>query len=162
MAHWYALYTKPHKELQVRSFLKSEGYEVYLPTIGVRRRGRQKVVPFLSCYLFARLSGPVDFPAVRWSPGLRRIVRFGSRPATVPDSVISLMRERLARLQEAGCPVHSFRRGDRLRIMSGPFTDLEAVFEESLSSRDRGKILVDFLGRWTRCEIEIDSLKKVR
>ncbi|NIQ80044.1 MAG: hypothetical protein GTN93_18530 [Anaerolineae bacterium] len=48
-----------------------------------------------------------------------------------------------------------------MTIRSGPFADFEAVYEEGLSSGDRARILVDCLGRWTRCEVSIDSLRKV-
>ncbi len=158
---WCALYTKPRKECQVCSFLEEEGYKVYLPTIPVRRRGRVVTVPFFSCYLFARLNGALDFSAVRWTPGLRRIVTFGDQTAVVPDDVISFLRERLATLRESHCPVPRFKRGDRVRIRCGPFADFEGVFEQGLTSRDRAKILVDFLGQWTRCEVDIDSIKRV-
>jgi transcriptional antiterminator RfaH len=159
--HWYALYTKPHKEQQVSSLLKSKGYEVYLPAVQVRRRGQEKTLPFFSCYLFARMNGTGDLSSVRWTPGLRSVVNFGGQPALVPDEVVSLTRERLARMQEFGYPLHGFKHGDRVQIKSGPFADYEALFDEDLSSRDRARILVDCLGRWTRCEVEIHSLKRL-
>ena len=83
MKHWYALYTKPHKEHQVSSILESQGFKTYLPTIQVRKNSRRKTRPFFSCYLFIRMD-PVDaLPEVRWTPGLRRIVSFGQQPAIV-------------------------------------------------------------------------------
>lgn len=159
--HWYALYAKPRKERQVSSFLRSEGYEVYLPTIPVRRRGREKLIPFFSCYLFARLNGRLDLSSVRWTPGLKRIVSFGGEPAVVPDDVVSLIKERLARMREAGYSTHPFKPGDRVVIKSGPFADVEAIYEEGLCSGDRARILANLLGRWTRCQVDTDSLKKL-
>lgn len=159
--HWYALYTKPHKEHHVSSLLEDKGYEVYLPALQITKRGRDRTVPFFSCYLFARMKGSSDLPSVRWTPGLRSIVNFGGQPAVVPDDIVSLTRQRLARMQESGQPLHGFKRDDRVRIRSGPFRDFEAVFESDLSSPARARILVDLLGRWTRCEVEIDSLKRV-
>ena len=95
--HWCALYTKPHKERQVGGFLESKGYEVYVPGIRVRRRGRERLELLFSCYLFARLNGSGDVSSVRFTPGLRRIVSFGGEPAIVPDEVIALTREHLTR-----------------------------------------------------------------
>jgi len=160
VANWCALYTKPHKERQVGGFLEGKGYEVYVPGIRVRRRGRERFQQLFSCYLFARLNGADDFASVRFTPGLRRIVSFGGEPAIVPDETIALTRERVARMQESRYRTYPFKRGDRVAIRSGPFADFEAVFEHGLSSRDRARILVDCLGRWTRCEVAIDSLKK--
>ena len=93
MKCWYALYTKPHKEHHVSSFLESRGFETYLPTIQVRKNRRRKTKLFFSCYLFIR--------------------------------------------------------------------DFGAVFDKSLSSSDRARVLVDILGRLTACEIELDCLEKV-
>jgi transcriptional antiterminator RfaH len=162
MKHWYALYTKPGKEHQVSSILESQGFKTYLPTIQVRKNSRRKTRPFFSCYLFIRMD-PVDaLPEVRWTPGLRRIVSFGQQPAIVGDGVIDVIRHRLKEMEAAGYPVEQrFRPGDRVLIKSGPLRDLEAVFDEPLSSWDRAKVLVDILGRLTTCEVELDCLERV-
>lgn len=162
MKYWYALYTKPHKEQQVCSFLESKGLETYLPTVKMRKNGNIKVTPFFSCYLFVRVDPSNGHFSLRWTPGLRRVVSFGDQPAVVEDNVVSFLRQRLAKMQQSGYEAHWFKPGDRVVIASGPLRDFEAVFERGLSSGQRARILVDFLGPWTRCEVEIDRLKKVR
>ena len=137
MEHWYTLYTKPHKEEQVSSFLESKGYETYLPTISLKKNSREKTVPFFSCYLFVRMNTFLDFSHIRWTPGLRAIVSFGGQPAAVPKDAIHLMKERLAQMQESGYPTHLFQPGDRVVVKSGPLRDFEAVFDRRLSSKDR-------------------------
>ena len=161
MTHWYALHAKPHKERQVFSYLQGEGFEVYLPLLPAARRSRRKAVPFFSCYLFGRLNGTDHFSKIRWTPGLRCIVSFGGNPAMVPDQVIEAIQEHLAWLWDTAQTVYPFQRGDRVVIHNGPLAGLEGIFEERLSSRDRARILVECLGRWTRCEVEVDSLKRV-
>lgn len=160
MERWYTLYTKPHKERQVSNLLESRGYETYLPTIQVRKNGQEKTVPFFSCYLFLRLHPSDGFSSVRWTPGLRRIVSFGNQPAVVDDDVVSFLRQRLARMQESGYEAYWFKPGDRLVITSGPLRDFEAIFERGLSSGQRARILVDFLGRWTPCQVDINCMKR--
>jgi transcriptional antiterminator RfaH len=162
MKHWYALYTKPGKEHQVNSILESQGFKTYLPIIQMRKNSRRKTRPFFSCYLFICVD-PVDaLREVRWTPGLRRIVSFGEQPAIVGDGVIDVIRHRLKEMEASGYPVEpSFKSGDRVLIKSGPLRDLEAVFDEPLSSWDRAKVLVGILGRLTTCEIELDCLEKV-
>lgn len=162
MEHWYALYTKPYKEQQVRCLLESKGFEAYLPAIKIRRNGQWKVKPFFSCYLFVRADTTNGPFALRWTPGLKRIVSFGDQPALINDHVISYLKQRLAKAQESGCGVHQFQPGDRVTITSGPLSHLEAVFERGLSAGQRASILVDFLGRWTSCRVEMDCLKKAR
>jgi transcriptional antiterminator RfaH len=161
MNHWYALYSKPHKERQVNAYLKSEGFEVYLPLYPAARRSRCKSVPFFFRYLFARLDGADHFCKVRWTPGLSSIVSFEGKPARVPDQVISTIQQRLDWLWDTGQTVYPFAEGDRVRVRSGPLADLEGIFEERLSSRDRARILVECLARWTRCEVDVDALERV-
>ncbi len=162
MKHWYALYTKPHKEQQVCGFLESKDFETYLPTVKMRKNGKGKVMPFFSCYLFVRVDPSNGLFSLRWTPGLRRVVSFGDQPAIVNDNVVSFLRQRLAEIEESGYEAYRFKPGDRVVMTCGPLRDFEAVFERGLSSGQRARILVDFLGRWTRCEVEIDRLKKVR
>ncbi len=163
MEHWYAFYTKPSKEHHVSSLLENKGFETYLPTIQVRQNGKRKTVPFFSCYLFVRMDAAEALPAVRWTPGLRRIVSFGQQPAAVADEVIDTIRRHLKQMEEAGYPVEQrFKPGDRVRIKSGPLRDFEAVFDRSLSSSNRAKVLLDLLGRLTTCEIELDHLEEVK
>jgi len=162
MERWYALYTKPHKEQQVCSLLESKGFETYLPTVKIRKNAKLKVIPFFSCYLFARADPSNGLSSLRWTPGLRKVVCFGDQPAVVDDSVVFFLRQRLAAIEESGYETYRFRPGDRVVMTSGPLRDFEAVFERGLSSGQRATILVDFLGRWTRCEVEIDRLEKVR
>jgi len=160
--HWYALYTKPHKEDHVSSVLESRALETYLPTVRVRKNGRSQTEPLFSCYLFVRMDPADGIPSVRWIAGLRRIVNFGHQPAVVPDGAISLVRRRLAEMAEAGYPRYDrFEPGERVRIKAGPLRDLEGIFDRSLSTSDRVRVLVDILGRLTPCEIEVDCLEKV-
>lgn len=162
MESWYVLYTKPHKERQVSSLLQSKSYDTYLPTMPVRKNGKEKSEPLFSCYLFVRMDASLDLLQVRWTPGLRTVVMFGGQPAAVPDGVVSFIKHRLAQMRESGYGARPFKPGERVIVRSGPLKDLEGIFDRGLSSRDRARILIDFLGRWTPCEIEIDHLGKAR
>lgn len=160
MEYWYALYVKPHKEHHVSNFLKSRGFETYLPTIQVRKNGKKKTEPFFSCYLFVRLASEV-VSSVRWTPGLRRIVSFGGEPVAIPDDAISLIRNRVAEMGELDYPGCRFKSGEQVVIKGGPLKYFEAVFDRALSNRDRAMVLVEMLGRWTRCEVDVSYLEKL-
>ncbi len=132
-----------------------------MPTVKIRKNGNNKVVPFFSCYLFVRVDPSNGLSSLRWTPGLRRVVSFGDQPALVDERVISFIKQRLAHIRESRWTSYRFKPGDRVAITSGPLRDLEAIFHQELSSGDRAKILVDILGRWTPCEVEIDHLQKI-
>jgi transcriptional antiterminator RfaH len=162
MMHWYAMYTKPHKERQVKGLLRQQGIETYLPTVRrkYRRRGRPDQVVFFPCYLFAR----VDFDAtprsdIAWMPGIRRIVGVGDQPAIVPDEIVEMVRRRLKGTDEVD--PDGPRQGDRVRITSGPLKDLEAVFDQPLSAADRVRILLDVMGRMTPVDIDRSEIVRI-
>jgi transcriptional antiterminator RfaH len=162
MERWYALYTKPRQEQQVDRLLRELGLETYLPMVRrkVRRRDRPERVVYFPCYLFVRLDWEVvPRSSIAWMPGVRRIVSSGERPLAVADEIVSLVRRRLAEVEEVGDG--RLRRGDRVRITSGPLRDLEAVFDQPLSRADRVRILLEVMGRMTAVEIDPAELRKV-
>jgi transcriptional antiterminator RfaH len=159
MKNWHAIYTKPHKERQVDAWLQEKGIETYLPTVRRRRRrnDRPERVIYFNCYLFARLDlTAIPLSSVAWMPGIRCLVSAGERPIAVPDDVIVYIRNRLEQIDEIG--YGDLRPGDRVRITTGPFRDLEAVFDRPLSAADRVSILLRVLGQLTPIEIDRSAL----
>jgi transcriptional antiterminator RfaH len=161
--HWYALYTKPSKEHQVDALLQGRGIETYLPTVRrkKKRRDRHDRIVYFPCYLFARLDFEVlPRSSIAWMPGIRSIASFGEKPAVVADEIVELIRRRLEDIEEVGwCRL---KQGDRVRIVSGPLRDLDAVFDQPLSQADRVRILVDVVGRMTAVNIDYSRLEPLR
>ncbi|NLG50271.1 MAG: hypothetical protein GX552_09205, partial [Chloroflexi bacterium] len=54
------------------------------------------------------------------------------------------------------------RRGDRVRIISGPLCDLDAVFDRHLTGKGRARVLIEFLGRMTSAEVDLAMLEPER
>lgn len=161
MEQWYTLYTKPNAEYQVAAALQQRQLQVYLPEIEAARRGRPQHLPFFPCYLFVKIDfETVGYPFVRWTPGLRRIVSFGDRPAALPDSLIGLMQQQLYRPAGRGQRRYDFEPGDPVRIVDGPFGDMVAIFDGSVQASERVRVLLTVLGRVSRLEIEAARLEK--
>jgi transcription elongation factor/antiterminator RfaH len=158
--HWFALYTKPHKEYLVRDLLTTKKIEVYLPEISVKtkRRDRRSKCPFFSHYLFARLD-PQDgmMAKVRWTPGLRCIVSMDGRPVLVPDEVVQEIRRRLATMAQVE-PEDRFRRGEVVRVMRGPFEGLDAVFDRKLSAEGRVRVFLQWISRQVVADLDVEDL----
>ena len=162
---WYLIYTKPNAEYQVDHHLAELGLDTYLPTVrSARPRRGHTTEPLFPGYLFVRAdwtSTPLSL--VRWTPGVRRVVSFGGRPAIVPDRVITYIRQRIAVLNAEGGfgPCH-LRPGDAVRIVEGPLAGLEAVFEKPLSAGERARVFIAFIGQMNRAEVPIRSLQKIK
>jgi transcriptional antiterminator RfaH len=155
---WLTLYTKPFKESQVRDLLSSRGIEVYLPEVTVQQRSGRKKKPFFPHYLFARLDPTSGLMTdVRWTPGLRYIVRAGKRPVRVPDDVVEHIRHRLSKM-EVVRPGDRFKEGDVVRIAHGPLEGLEAVFDRHLSAEGRVQILLQLMNRLVTTEVGAGDL----
>lgn len=155
MKRWYALYTKPRKEYQVKVTLQGQGIDAFVPTVRrkQRRRDRPDRIVYFPCYLFARIDfDETPLSSIAWMPGVRRVVSTGSQPAVVDDEIVALIRARLGEIEEVG--YGKFKKGDRVRITTGPLRDLEAVFDQPLSAADRVRVLLEVMGRMTPVTID--------
>lgn len=163
-AHWYVLNVKPHKERIVNRFLRSKGVEVYFPTLRVEpvNPRASTIRPYFPGYLFVHLDlQDRGQNALRWTPGTRGLVRFGSEPAMVPDTLIDELRKRVAQANEMRDDPE-LKSGDRVRITGGPFEGYEGLFDTYLSGQDRAQILLAFLHTHPqRLKISTDDLQKV-
>jgi transcriptional antiterminator RfaH len=153
MLRWYVIQTKPSRESLAEANLQRQGYEIYVPRVAQsmrrRRRWSECIVPLFPRYLFLQLSeGCQALNPVRSSIGVTSIVRFGARYAIVPDQIIMQLRLRadpktgLHRLVNR--PL--LARGASVRITTGPFEGLDAVFERDAGSA-RVVVLLNLLGQ---------------
>lgn len=161
-AAWYAVQVKRCSEDRTAHLLRIRSVATFLPLIeAVRRCGCAGTVarlePLFPGYLFVQMA-PVDvspeaWHAVRWAPGVRRVLGADGDPVAVPDAVIDAIRERVRDLGFVR-PGARFAAGDRVRMRRGPFAGLEAVFERPMSRRGRVLVLLELLGQVGHVEID--------
>ena len=164
MLQWYVLNTKPHKERQVASLLRTRKMEVYLPIVGVNpvnpRSARLRA--YFPNYLFAH----VDFDVVglsemRWIPGMRRLVEFGNQPAVVSDNLVLELKLRIAEISAAGgLMMDGLQAGDRIRIVDGPFVGYEGVFDARMTGKERVRVLLEMLAEYQEIRPHLPIHKK--
>ena len=51
--------------------------------------------------------------------------------------------------------------GDTVRINEGPFSGLEAIFEQKLKGSERVAVLLEILGRQTRIVLASETIAKI-
>ncbi|MGH2359564.1 MAG: transcription termination/antitermination protein NusG, partial [bacterium] len=113
--------------------------------------------PLFPGYLFARLNVEEHYRAVTYARGVRRIVAFGSTPATVDEDLIQGMRTRLCN----GCVSLTPRLpapGQVVKIQDGPLSGIEAVFEREMPDRQRVVLLLRTLAYQARVIVPFEQV----
>ncbi len=103
-------------------------------------------------YLFAKFSYATQHRAVESAHGIRGILRFGDRLATLPEATIVALQS-YTRVDEVLTIDSSLKTGQSVHIIEGPFRGLEVVITQVLPARERIRVLLDFLGRPIEMEI---------
>jgi transcriptional antiterminator RfaH len=161
---WYALRTKVNREKEVEKRLGDLRLEVFLPWVRTRRRIGSRfhwvLAPLFPGYVFCRLDMVASGKAARYSPGVKDFLTFGSRIADVSDEIIQALRERCPGGIAEVDPVNA-KPGDVVRINEGPFSGLEAIFEQKLKGSERVAVLLEILGRQTRIVLPSETIAKM-
>ena len=160
-AAWYVVATKSRNEGVAKLNLERQGYRSLLPTINLKkRRGGQWILvtePLFPRYLFVSMILGTDDPApIRSTAGCVGLVRFGHTYTPVPVELVAGLEAAAANDDPALAP---FQSGDAVRLMSGPFAGLEAVYNMA-KGEDRAQVLLEVLGRVQRLTVEMDILGK--
>lgn len=163
MGHWYAVHTHQRAEERALVHLKHQGFTGYLPRYLAQRshaRRRDWVRrPLFPGYLFLSL----DLQRDRWrsvdsTVGVRGLVSAGDGPLAVPVGVVEEIR---AREDQTGMVVlgadHTFHRDQPVRIVDGPFAEMEGLFQR-YSGEERVLILLDLLSRPVKVEVSRRSV----
>lgn len=163
-AAWYVLQSKSHKENQVYSYLRSQGHEVFYPTLTTRsaKRPGTRVRPYFPRYMFVHADlEEVGISCLKWLPGAIGIVQFDGVAASVPESFIYHLKRRLDEIEAAGgLTFDGLKPGDPIRITAGPFAGYEAIFDSRLSGEERVLVLFEMLGRLVRVQLSASAIEK--
>ncbi|GJM09379.1 MAG: transcription antitermination protein RfaH [Lysobacteraceae bacterium] len=164
LPQWYAVYTKPRRELAAEQHLSRQGFECFLPRAcnPTRKvvRSKPRVEPLFPRYLFVRLALGLDNSApIRSTQGVVGLVRFGQQTVRVPTPIIEGLLE--LRDLETGLVkprFEPFDAGDRVQVFDGPFAGLDAVVDEPCGEK-RVMVLLDILGRQSRVAVRPNQVR---
>ena len=122
-----------------------------------RRTKKQKSEPLFPRYLFLNATPDQQSLApLRSTRGVINLVRFGTKLAEVPETVINNIQNKkdpttgLIMLEPV--PV---KPGEKVKVFDGPLASLQGIFQEQ-KGEARAVLLMNMLGR--ESTIEVDSL----
>ncbi|WP_260293620.1 transcription/translation regulatory transformer protein RfaH [Sedimenticola hydrogenitrophicus] len=160
-AAWHLIHTKPRQERVACEQLERQGYRTYLPLIGRPNHSQNPVVPLFPRYLFIRLTaGLDDWTPIRSTRGVSSLVRVGMNPAKISDQLIDSIQKRENADGLHLLPTQAFRNGERIRLVSGPLSDYEAIFCEK-RAENRVIILLNLIGHQNRIEVPAESISRL-
>jgi len=169
---WYVIHSYSGYENKVEKNLlhriesmsmQDKIFQVVVPTEeevelkdGHRRTVERRVFPG---YILVEMVLDEDsWYVVRNTPGVTGFVGSGSKPTPLrPDEVDKILKRMQA---EAPKIKVSFKVGEKVRIVEGPFEDFMGTVDEIDLDRARVRVLVNFFGRET--PIELDFLQVER
>ena len=158
MLAWYVAKVKPRNEHHVQTYLQRFGVETYAPEILVAQGGRRRVEPLFPTYVFVRtdpFSG--EWPLVHWTRGLSYFLGDQRQPTPCPDELLHSIQTRVEQWNTGGWQP-AFQVGDRVVIQSGPFKELDAIFQGYTPGRQRCRVLVSLMGRFVAVTLEVAEI----
>lgn len=126
---WYVVYTKPRWEKKVALLLTNKGIENYCPLNKVLRQwsDRKKTIeePLFSGYVFLKTTEAEKW-RIKEVDGILNYVHWLGKPAIVPEHEIETIKRFLNEHQTVQVSTTHFKPNDRVKILSGVFTDTKA------------------------------------
>lgn len=169
---WYVVHCYSGYENKVRHNLeqridtmgmKDKIFDVVVPTEeeievkeGKRRTVERRVFP--GYILVNMILSEESWYVVRNTPGVTGFVGMGNNPTPLRPEEVSLIIRRM----EAEAPriKVTFRPGERVRIVDGPFNDFRGIVSDIDMERAKVRVMVNFFGRETPVELDFLQVEK--
>jgi transcriptional antiterminator NusG len=171
--HWYVVHCYSGQENKVRHNLeqriasmgmKDKIFDVIVPTEeeievkeGKRRTVERRVFPG---YILVQMILTEDsWYVVRNTPGVTGFVGMGNTPTALrPEEVGQILKRMEA---EAPKVKVTYKPGQKVRIIDGPFNDFLGTVSEIDMDRTKVRVMVSFFGRETPVELDFLQVEKV-
>jgi len=169
---WYVVHCYSGYENKVRHNLeqriesmgmKDKIFDVVVPTEeeievkeGKRRTVERRVFPG---YILVNMAlSEESWYVVRNTPGVTGFVGMGNTPTPLrPEEVAQIIKRMEA---EAPRIKVTFRQGERVRIVDGPFNDFRGTVAEIDMEKAKVRVMVNFFGRETPVELDFLQVEK--
>jgi len=170
---WYVVHSysgyenkvKTNLEQRIESMgMQDKIFQVVVPTEeeieirdGQRRITEKKIFP--GYILVEMLMTDDSWYAVRNTPGVTGFVGMGKKPTPLrPEEVQRIMK----RMEDEAPKIKvTFRPGQRVRIIDGPFTDFVGSVDDIDMDKSKVRVLVAFFGRDTPVELDFLQVEKM-
>lgn len=168
VVHCYSGYenkVKHNLEQRIESMgMKDKIFDVIVPTEeeievrdGKRHTLERRVFP--GYILVNMILTDESWFVVRNTPGVTGFVGMGNEPTPLRDEEIAQIFKRME--AEAPRVKVNFKKGERVRIVDGPFNDFRGTVDEVDMERAKVRVMVNFFGRETPVELDFLQVEKI-
>ena len=173
--HWYVIHTFSGHENKVKSNLEkavhSAGLEDSFGQIlvatedfaemrdGKRTISRRKTFP---SYVMVEMEMDADTRnLVQNVPGVTRFIGSGQAAVALKENEVRRILGQMEATKTKPTPTVSFRVGDHVKVVDGPFSAFNGVVDEVNSERGKVKVMVSIFGRATPVELDFLQVQPV-
>ncbi|GHO97484.1 transcription antitermination protein RfaH [Reticulibacter mediterranei] len=159
--HWYLVQCRLKKEILAKDlFQRIYNIKAYCPEYKIKSAGKIQHVPFFPGYIFAQIDlQKISLRQINTTPGVIRLVNFGGDLSPIPSSIVETIAQRSLDLDPL--MLTDFAPGDLVRFkQNGALQDLEMIFVGPMSSTQRVRVLLTFLGRLKETYVDVASIEK--
>ena len=173
--HWYIIHTySGHEAKAMKSLLdraKAAGMEEKFEEIlipeetvvemvkGERKTSKRKTFP---SYVMVEMEFDNDTRhVVQNVPGVTKFIGSGQKPVALKENEVRRILGQMEATKSKPTPTVSFRIGDHVRIIDGPFSAFTGVVDEVNGERGKVKVMVSIFGRATPVELDFLQVQPV-
>jgi transcription antitermination factor NusG len=131
---WYAVYVRSRYEKKVHHYLLEKGLTSYVPLIETVRqwsdRKKKVVEPLIRGYVFVRINYHKEHIHVFDTDGVVKFIGIGKTPSVISDRDIDWLKRLTHEPDAIGETVHYIPVGKKVRVLAGPFKDMEGVIRK--------------------------------
>ena len=172
---WYVIHTQTGQELRVKSSLENKirqsGAEqligpILVPTERVAeiRGGKKRVSErkFFPGYLLVHMEmNDENWHLIRATTGVTGFIGAGRQPLPLSEDDVNEILRQTEERKEKPAPRVMFAKGERVRVIEGPFTNFTGAIEEVNTQRGKLKVMVSIFSRQTPVELEFWQVERL-
>ncbi len=171
--HWYVLHTYSGYEENVKRNLEQRAesmnmqdyvFDILIPTEtkikiknGKRKTVREKIFP--GYVLVNMIVTDASWYVARNTPNVTGFIGSGTTPVPMSEEEIKALQKRMG-VEEPEYKIDVVK-GERVKIIDGPFKGLEGKVNSIDESHGKVKVLVSMFGRETPVELDFLQIKKI-
>jgi len=156
---WFCLRAQTKREhFSAVALRKQHGIVCFAPRLRMRKLTRRGPVWFVEAMFPDYVT---ERRRVEHAPGVRGLVRFGDRLATIDATIIDALRQRME-ADELITLDPELKVGQEVQIAHGPLRGIEVLVTQVLPASQRVRVLLEFLGRSLPMELPRGTLIQPR